>query len=82
MIQNPPAIFVTLKSYRALIRLGHTPDSIVAPLALVFGEMLGHQPYNAFLKTYQLYLQQIPFDHAKAAWGINAAAATPTHQSK
>lgn len=78
MIPNPPEIVLILKSYRAMLRLGAGGTVLEDMLAVVIRHHLGHQPYNVFLRTYQLYLQSIPLETAKAAWGINSAAATTT----
>ena len=80
MILNPPEIFLILKSYKAMLRLGAAGTVLEDMLAVVIKHHLGHQPYNVFLRTYQLYLQSIPMETAKAAWGINAAASAATHQ--
>jgi hypothetical protein len=82
MILNPPEIFLILKSYRAMLRLGAAGTVLEDMLAIVLKHHLGHQPYPVFLRTYQLYLQSIPLEAAKAAWGINAAAssAIPAHK--
>lgn len=83
MILNPPEIFLILKSYKAMLRLGAVGSVLEDMLAVVLKHHLGHQPYEVFLKTYQLYLQSIPLETAKAAWGINAAAASAaTHAHK
>lgn len=86
MILNPPSIFRLL---RAWMRMGASetpkllPYQLTVALAVMLRECIGHQSWDSFLKTYQLYLQSIPFETAKAAWGINAAAASrTTHKTK
>jgi hypothetical protein len=79
MILNPPEIVLILKSYHSMIRLGATGTVLEDMLAVVIKHHLGHQPYETFLKTYQLFLQSIPLETAKAAWGINSAASACTH---
>lgn len=74
MILNPPEIFLILKSYKAMLRIGASGTVLEDMLAVVLKHHLGHQPYPVFLRTYQLYLQSIPLEAAKAAWGLNAAS--------
>jgi hypothetical protein len=82
MILNPPEIFLVLKSYRNALRIGASGTVLEDMLAIIFARFIGHPPYETFLRIYQLYLQSIPLDLAKAAWGINAAQqSTPTHHS-
>lgn len=85
MIHNPPYIFLLLRAWNTWLRQSGKPatDGTAAiALSHLFARLIGAPPYDVFLKTYQLYLQSIPLETAKAAWGLNAAAANLTHQSK
>ncbi|MEO5914835.1 MAG: hypothetical protein ABIS50_11420 [Luteolibacter sp.] len=89
MIHNPPFVVILLRSYQSAARVSRThPELFEArPLDVILAALLkrtfGHQPYNFFLVTYQFYLQSIPLEIARSAWGINAAeAAALTHQTK
>ena len=75
MILNPPHIVTLLRNFRSLIRQEVSREILTRGLAGWLLNHQGHQPYSAFLRFYQLYLQSIPLEIAKAAWGLNAAAA-------
>ena len=83
MIPNPPCIITLLRSYAALVAYAGSTGSLPEMLAVLLKRHIGHQPYAVFLQTYQLYLQSIPLEAAKAAWGINnAETLAPVHQTK
>lgn len=73
MIANPPHIVLLLRSWNIGLAMCLSPEETTAYLARLLQRTIGRPPYEAFLKTYQLYLQSIPLETAKAAWGLNAA---------
>ena len=77
MIANPPNIYNLLRGYSNMVRLGASGVILEDMLAVLFKTYIAHQPYDVFLSTYQLYLQSIPLETAKAAWGINNAHSVP-----
>lgn len=77
MIPNPPHIIELLRAWR---RIESAPQTTAgehaAALAAAIIRHLGHMPWDRFLAARHLYLQSIPMETAKAAWGVNAAAAS------
>ncbi len=77
MITNPPHIFWLLRVWKAAdkihraVGIGPLPAHGLVPILV---EYLGHPTWEEFRKTYNLYLQQIPFALAREAWGIAHAA--------
>lgn len=86
MIHNPPFIVILLRRWHAVVASKdpiYENYQLIVILADLLRRSIGHQPFDTFLNTYQLFLQSIPLETAKAAWGINAAAASArTHLSK
>lgn len=82
MILNPPHIMLMLRTYGDLTgRLGADRAETIKALALLLRQFHGFLTWDSFLSLYHLYLQSIPMDLAKEAWGLNAAqAASITHQ--
>lgn len=78
MIANPPHIQLVLKSHAQLIRHGVGGEVLAQMLAVLFRKHLGPLAWPDFLQTYHLYLQSIPMDLAREAWGITAAQSQTT----
>lgn len=78
MIANPPHITLLLRTYARAQRVGLTACQLEFCLARLFTGLLGTQDWQAFQRTYQLYLQSIPYATARTAWGI--ASAATSHQ--
>ena len=64
MILNPPPVASLLRAFMA----GHLAQP--ALLAASFLTCFGLQSWEEWLRSYRLYLQSIPFDLAREAWGI------------
>lgn len=64
MIINPPSVVSLLRAFMA----GHLAQP--ALLAANFLTCFGRQSWEEWLNSYRLYLQPIPFDIAREAWGI------------
>lgn len=73
MIPNPPHIVGLLRAFAQLRRHGVSGGPLTSMLAILFSKHLGQLSWKDFLGTYHLYLQSIPLDLAKAAWGLNSA---------
>lgn len=78
MILNPPNIVELLTTYREVERSARGAITPVM-LSMLIDRHLGRLEWGEFKRTYQLYLQSIPFAAAREAWGINAAG-KPTTQ--
>ena len=77
MIINPPHIMELLRVWKLIEALWPKNQAKhCEELAAAIIRHLGHMPWDRFLAVRHLYLQSIPMDTAKAAWGINAAAAS------
>ena len=76
MIHNPPQITSVLRTFAAVRAMPEEAPRLADHLALLLYINIGHQAWDAFLRLYFLYLQSIPADVARAAWGINQASAT------
>lgn len=74
MITNPPEIYHLLKAYHGQAAI--PAHQVTASLSYLFRQYLGPQTFNDFLRTYQLYLQGIPFETAKEAWGLSCLTLT------
>lgn len=71
MILNPPEIQTLLRTWQLITT--QVPAALQAEyLAALFRRQLEPAfPYKNFLNLYHLYLQAIPLETAKAAWGIH-----------
>ena len=78
MITNPPEIYDILTAYHGHCKSAPPAQLVPEILSTLFRQHLGPQNLNDFLKTYQLYLQSIPFETAKEAWGISFLPQTLT----
>lgn len=74
MILNPPHIVSLLRSYASMRGHSVSGSLFLNMLAELFFRHLGSLSYPEFQRVYHLYLQSIPLELAKAAWGIAAAA--------
>lgn len=76
MILNPPHIYQLLTAYQRIKKFEANEYVFAYFLSRIFIKYIGHPDFAVFVKTYQLYLQQIPLEPAKQAWGINQATFT------
>lgn len=74
MILNPPHIVSLLRSYRNMVAASVSGNVFLTLLAGQFHLHLGSISYPEFQRIYHLYLQSIPLEFARAAWGMVAAA--------
>lgn len=86
MLPNPPAVRIILKTWSLIA--AQVPAALHAEyLASLFARALKPAlPFDSFLEVRYLYLQQIPADTAREAWGIHYATtkdlpAPPTHSN-
>ena len=63
MIPNPPHIIAILRQF-------DSGPHTARDLAILMLHHLGPQTWEQFGETYHLYLQSIPIDLAREAWGL------------
>lgn len=77
MIANPPNIIELLRAWEQVRMSVSSPEWA---LAVIFNHYLGTMSWTTFIHTYQLYLQSIPLDLARSAWGLNSTQTSTTTQ--